>query len=157
MLTLKQFRNKYKLTQKELASILGITPTTLSKYEHGEWRLNQCVIDLIKEQYGEDIRPLLHKTGSAANIARKQWVYRKVEPKMMIYRETPYLFYCGKCEAWLDREEPITKCPWCGGEIKELHEGDEERDYFFERMAHTGYKIIPLERQRKREKDNASN
>ena len=78
MLTLKQFRNKYKLTQKELAAILGTTPATISKYEHGEWHLNQGVIDYIKEEYGEDIRPLLHKTGSAKKPA--MWVYRRVDP-----------------------------------------------------------------------------
>ncbi|MBR1708733.1 MAG: helix-turn-helix transcriptional regulator [Clostridia bacterium] len=32
MLTLKQFRQKYKMTQKQLAEFLGTTPTTLSKY-----------------------------------------------------------------------------------------------------------------------------
>lgn len=61
MLTLKQFRNKYKLTQKELAQILGTTPTTLSKYENGEWHINQSVIDKIEAEYGETIRPVQHK------------------------------------------------------------------------------------------------
>ena len=62
MLTLKQFRKKYHLTQKELAQILGTTPTTLSHYENGRWHLDQSVIDTIKERYGETIRPVAHAT-----------------------------------------------------------------------------------------------
>ena len=61
MLTLKQFRNKYKITQKDLAAKVGVTPTTLSKYERGEWMINQAVIDRIKAEYGEDIRPLARR------------------------------------------------------------------------------------------------
>ena len=45
MLTLKQFRAKHKLTQKQLAQEIGITPTTLSMYENGRWAINQAVID----------------------------------------------------------------------------------------------------------------
>jgi len=62
MLSLKQFRNKYHLSQHALAEILGTTPTTLSKYETGQWVINQMVIDKIRELYGEDIRPLKPKT-----------------------------------------------------------------------------------------------
>ena len=58
MLTLKQFRLRYGITQKELTQKLGITPTTLSKYENGQWTINQYVIDKIKELYDVDIRPL---------------------------------------------------------------------------------------------------
>lgn len=58
MLTLKQFRDRYNITQKELARQVGVTPTTLSNYEHGEWLINQAVIDKIKKLYGVDIRPL---------------------------------------------------------------------------------------------------
>lgn len=65
MLTLKQFRKKYHLTQKELAQILGTTPTTLSHYENGRWHLDQSVIDTIKERYGETIRPVAHATPSS--------------------------------------------------------------------------------------------
>ena len=62
MLTLKQFRNKYKLTQKELAEIVGTTPTTLSKYENGLWTINQAIIDKIQALYGEQIRPVKPKS-----------------------------------------------------------------------------------------------
>ena len=58
MLTLKQFRKKYKITQKELAQKIGCTSKTLSMYENGKWVINQHVFDRIKEEYGEDIRPL---------------------------------------------------------------------------------------------------
>ena len=58
MLTLKQFRARYHITQKELALQVGVTPATMSKYERGEWIINQAVIDKIKELYGVDIRPL---------------------------------------------------------------------------------------------------
>ncbi len=68
MLSLKQFRNKYHLSQRALASILGTTPTTLSKYETGEWVINQMFIDKIKEMYGEEIRPLKPR------ILPKVWV-----------------------------------------------------------------------------------
>ena len=61
MLSLRQFRNKYCLSQRALASILGTTPTTISKYETGQWVMNQAVIDKIKQLYGEDIRPLKPK------------------------------------------------------------------------------------------------
>ena len=57
-LTLKQFRLKYKLSQKALAELLGTTARTLSMYESGRWVINQYVIDKIKELYGESIRPL---------------------------------------------------------------------------------------------------
>ena len=61
MLSLKQFRNKYKLTLKALAAEIGVTPTTLSKYEKGEWFINQYVIDYIEKNYGEQIKPIRHK------------------------------------------------------------------------------------------------
>ena len=57
-MTLKQFRSRAGLTQKELAQIVGVTPLTLSRYEKGEWTLNQSVIDRIREQFGVEIRPL---------------------------------------------------------------------------------------------------
>ena len=69
MLTLKQFRNKYKITHKDLAAKVGVTPTTLSKYERGEWMINQAVIDRIKAEYGEDIRPLARR-----NSRQKTWM-----------------------------------------------------------------------------------
>ena len=69
MLTLKQFRNKCKITQKDLAAKVGVTPTTLSKYERGEWMINQAVIDRIKAEYGEDIRPLARR-----NSRQKIWM-----------------------------------------------------------------------------------
>ena len=68
-MTLKQFRTKYNLTQKALAAELHTTPTTLSKYEHGEWIMNQHVIDYIKENYGEDIRPVV----KASHKSRSRW------------------------------------------------------------------------------------
>ena len=71
MLTLKQFRKKYKLTQKELAEKIGTTPTTLSKYENGEWVINQSVYDKIKAEYGEDIRPLKNRP------MKKMWMKRR--------------------------------------------------------------------------------
>ena len=73
MLTLKQFRNKYKLTQKELAQILEITPTTLSKYENGEWHINQSVIDKIQAEYGEAIRLVQHR----GMKKKKVWMKRE--------------------------------------------------------------------------------
>lgn len=57
-MTLKQFRSKTGMTQKGLAQIVGVTPLTLSRYEKGEWMLNQSVINKIRELYGVDIRPL---------------------------------------------------------------------------------------------------
>ena len=70
MFTLKQFRLKYKLTQKELAQKIGTTPTTISMYENGKWVINQYVIDKIKEEYGEDIRPVKSKP------VKKVWMKR---------------------------------------------------------------------------------
>ena len=57
-MTLKQFRSRAGLSQKEMAQIVGVTPLTLSRYEKGEWTLNQSVINKIRELYGVDIRPL---------------------------------------------------------------------------------------------------
>ena len=59
--TLKQFQTRSGLTQKELAQMIGVTPQTLSKYEKGEWALNQIVIDRIRELYGAEIRPLKNR------------------------------------------------------------------------------------------------
>ena len=70
MLTLKQFRTKYKLTQKELAQKICTTTTTISMYENGNWIMNQYVIDWIKAEYGEDIRPLKNKP------VKKVWMKR---------------------------------------------------------------------------------
>ena len=56
MLSLKQFRNKYKITQKELAKIIGTTT------------INQAVIDTIYEKYGEQIRPI-----GTRSDGRKVW------------------------------------------------------------------------------------
>lgn len=61
MLTLKQFRTKYNITQRDLATQVGVTPATLSKYEHGEWLINQTEIDKILELYGVEIRPVKRK------------------------------------------------------------------------------------------------
>ena len=70
MISLKRFRKKYGLTQKELAQKVGTTPTTISKYENGEWRLNQAVIDAIKDEYGEDISAVQRRT----HTVKKVWV-----------------------------------------------------------------------------------
>ena len=40
MMTLKEFREKYNLTQKELARQIGTTPGTISMYENGKWIMN---------------------------------------------------------------------------------------------------------------------
>ena len=72
MMTLKQFRSRRKITQKELANAVGITPTTLSKYENGEWLINQVVIDRIRELYGVEIRPLLRTTKRAKRTWQKR-------------------------------------------------------------------------------------
>ena len=66
-LTLKQFRRKYHLTQRDLAEKIGTTTTTISKYETGQWVMNQVLIDRIFEEYGEVIRPLLR------TIKKKIW------------------------------------------------------------------------------------
>ena len=55
---LREMRALLGLTQKELAQIVGVTSLTLSRYEKGEWTLNQSVINKIRELYGFDIRPL---------------------------------------------------------------------------------------------------
>ena len=68
MLTLRQFRKRYGITQKELAEVVGTTPSTLSKYENGQWIINQAVVDKIKELYDVDIRPV----GAGRN--RKVWM-----------------------------------------------------------------------------------
>ena len=75
MLTLKQFRSRYGITQKELAEKVGVTPTTLSKYENGEWTINQYVIDKVKELYNVDIRPLRRMNGTKK--PRKVWMKKK--------------------------------------------------------------------------------
>lgn len=72
MLTLKQFRKKYKITQKGLAQLVGTTPATLSKYENGIWHINQHVIDVIKREYDEDIRPM----GYRGSGVRKVWTMK---------------------------------------------------------------------------------
>ncbi len=59
-ITLKQFRRKNHLTQRDLAEKIGTTTTTISKYETGQWVMNQVLIDRIFEEYGEVIRPVLH-------------------------------------------------------------------------------------------------
>ena len=66
-ITLKQFRRKYHLTQRDLAEKIGTTTTTISKYETGQWVMNQVLIDRIFEEYGEVIRPLLR------TIKKKIW------------------------------------------------------------------------------------
>lgn len=69
MLTLKQFRAKHKLTQKQLSQEIGITATTLSMYENGRWAINQAVIDWVKSEYGEDIR-LVQRRG----LPKRVWM-----------------------------------------------------------------------------------
>ena len=76
---LKQFRTKYHLTQKELAQILGTTPTTLSHYENGRWHLDQSVIDTIKERYGETIRPVAHATPVRHRSPKQTKVWGKAD------------------------------------------------------------------------------
>ena len=70
MASLKQFRKKHGLTQNELAQKVGTTPTTISKYEKGEWRMNQAVIDAIKAEYGEDVSAVQRRT----HAVKKAWV-----------------------------------------------------------------------------------
>ena len=64
------------ITQKDLASQIGTTPTTLSKYENGQWHINQYVIDFIKREYGVDIRPVAYR---GMPKAKKVWI--QVEKK----------------------------------------------------------------------------
>ena len=58
MQTLMQFRTSRKISKAELARQVGTTVTTITKYESGEWIINQAVIDKIRELYGVDNRPL---------------------------------------------------------------------------------------------------
>lgn len=77
MLTLKQFRKKYHLSQKELAAILHTTTTTLSHYENGRWHINQSVIDCIKELYGEDIKPKTTPVPSKPRSPKPRGVWKQ--------------------------------------------------------------------------------
>lgn len=69
MLTLKEFRKKYHLTQAALAKEIGTTPHTISMYENNRWVMNEFVAEYIKEKYGEKIKP-----GKTPTV----WVYKKV-------------------------------------------------------------------------------
>ena len=71
MLTIKQLRIKYKLTQKELAERIGVSATTISMYENGRWHLNQYLIDRIKVEFGEDIRPVKKKATARGKRKKK--------------------------------------------------------------------------------------
>ena len=81
MLTLKQFRKKYKITQKDLARLVGTTPSTLSKYENGIWHISQHVIDVIKREYGEDIRPVGYRGSGVKRVWTKKPAKTRKQPE----------------------------------------------------------------------------
>lgn len=119
MLTLKQFRNKYKLTQKQLAEKLGVSPTTISMYENGRWTLNQYIIDWIKAEYDEDIRPVKKKP-----VKKKKATWQKTTPQFTDkYKKT----YTGR---YLQLAEQLRRDGADDEMIEKLLQAEMERDAF---------------------------
>jgi DNA-binding XRE family transcriptional regulator len=54
-MTVKELREKYKLTQSALAKSLGVTSNTISVVEAGRLKLSSKLTAKIKEVYGEDV------------------------------------------------------------------------------------------------------
>lgn len=55
MKELKRLRNKYDLTQKEIAKFLGISYSLYVKIENGFKRPSYRVLESLKIYYGEDL------------------------------------------------------------------------------------------------------
>ena len=67
---------------------------------------------------------------------------------MPTHRITKYLFTCEKCGNWYTTNEVLETCGGCGRPVREATE--DEKEYFYYRLSRQGYRLIPLERQRKR-------
>jgi Predicted transcriptional regulators len=71
-LTIKELREKNKLTQTALARSLGVTSNAVSAIESGRLKLSEKLSYKIKEVYGEVIEPETKKAKSAKKIAEKR-------------------------------------------------------------------------------------
>lgn len=72
---LKKLRIKENLTQQQVADVLGITKATVSKYEHGERKLNDKYIEQLAQLYHAD--PLYIILGITQDrLSRSRWKQR---------------------------------------------------------------------------------
>lgn len=67
---LRELRIKKKLTQQQVADFLGITKATISKYEHGERKLNDKYIEKLAQLY--NVEPSYIVFGIKQDNSQKQ-------------------------------------------------------------------------------------
>ena len=67
---LKKLRIKENLTQQQVADVLGITKAAVSKYEHGERKLNDKYVEQLAQLYHAD--PLYIILGITQDSFQKQ-------------------------------------------------------------------------------------
>lgn len=53
---LRRIRKRLRLTQVELAALVGVTPTTVARWERGERRISESIARLVKLTAGELVK-----------------------------------------------------------------------------------------------------
>ncbi len=73
--TFIKYRSKHKLTQKELASKLGISQVMISRIENGEWNLSmKKLVEYVKKLDG-DVKIQMDLPGCETEQNRREYIY----------------------------------------------------------------------------------
>ena len=77
-MTVRELRESRKLTQKQFAMLIGVTPGTVGHLENGRMKVSAKIADKIWEVFGVDV------SGEAEKAPAK-----KKAPKLEIYVQSP--------------------------------------------------------------------
>lgn len=100
-MTIKELREKNKLTQTAFAKSLGVTSNAISSIEGGRLKLSAKLSDKIREVYGENIEPEAKKAKAEKKKIEKKG--KAIRKKIASTAET------AAAEAVLDTEKKIEK------------------------------------------------
>ena len=100
-MTIKELREKNKLTQTALAKSLGVSSNAISAIESGRLKLSERLSGRIREIYGDVIEPETKRARTAKKTAEKKM--KAAEKKAKAIVET------AGAEAVLDAEKKIEK------------------------------------------------
>jgi len=79
-MTIKELRISKKLTQSQMAKLLGVNPSCVGHLETGRMKISDRIADKVWEVFGVEVR----------DCGEKKLVKKVSTPKLEIYIQSPY-------------------------------------------------------------------